>query len=79
MTQKKTLDLKTAFRYFIDIVTGIQDLYITNIIHRDIKPPNILIHNDRALISDFGFARFLDKMNEAGDYTLLGTIDYTCP
>lgn len=42
------------------IVSGFKVLYYQKIIHRDIKPPNILLHNGIAKISDFGFARVLE-------------------
>jgi len=36
-------------------------MYNENIIHRDIKPDNIMIHNSNIKISDFGFTRTLDS------------------
>lgn len=51
------------------------------IMHRDIKPDNILFHNGEPLIADFGFAKTLvDSMKERRDmHTLLGTPDYMAP
>lgn len=44
-----------------------------NVIHRDLKPDNILLHNGVIKISDFGFARFIEGDPEkAKDYTLKG-------
>lgn len=50
------------------------------IVHRDIKPPNILIeaHTRRPLISDFGTARFV-KGDELGQELILGTPLYMAP
>jgi serine/threonine protein kinase len=52
------------------------------IIHRDIKPQNILIHNCKIKIADFGFSKVrilrqvVDDLNVATKQTLLGTPYY---
>lgn len=48
-------------RYFYQILDGLEYLYNNQILHRDIKPQNILIHNDNVKISDFGFAKSFEK------------------
>ena len=42
-----------------DIVNAACLLYDLNITHRDIKAQNILLHNGRAKLADFGFAKEL--------------------
>ena len=51
-------------------------MYSIHCIHRDIKPQNILIHNDSMKIGDFGFAKTVDNMEEGIPGTLLGTPIY---
>lgn len=48
-------------RYFYQILDGLEHLYNNKILHRDIKPQNILIHNENIKISDFGFAKSFEK------------------
>lgn len=48
-------------------------------IHRDIKPANILLHDGIAKISDFGFARVVDDMEDRDHFTLVGTPLYMAP
>jgi len=63
----------------IDICTGLSAAHRSNIIHRDIKPQNILLTSDfTAKISDFGVARILE---ETSDYaaTITGTRKYMSP
>tara|TARA_B110000211_G_C14086263_1_gene556831 strand:+ start:3695 stop:4738 length:1044 start_codon:yes stop_codon:yes gene_type:complete len=48
-------------KYFYESISGLEYLYLKDIIHRDIKPHNILIHNHCIKISDFGFAKSFEK------------------
>ena len=50
--------------YLKEILIAIEELYKNNILHRDIKPQNILIHNHSIKISDFGFSKNLIGENE---------------
>ena len=48
-------------KFFYEIISGLKYLYTHGILHRDIKPQNILIHNKTIKISDFGFAKSFEK------------------
>ena len=48
-------------------------------IHRDIKPANFLIHNGVVKLSDFGFARVVDDLEEPLFLTFLGSPLYMAP
>jgi len=43
--------------YIFQIILGLKYLYNNNILHRDIKPQNVLLHNNTIKICDFGFAK----------------------
>ena len=56
-----SLPMKVAWLYFRDIVAGLAYLHAEGIIHRDIKPQNILLTADGiAKIADFGAAVFIE-------------------
>lgn len=44
---------------FKEICLGVDAIHSLNIMHRDLKPDNILMSNDRVKIGDFGFAKML--------------------
>ncbi len=42
--------------YFTQLVKGYEKIFEANILHRDLKPDNILLKSDKIKIADFGFA-----------------------
>ena len=48
-------------KYFYEILDSLNYLYKNGILHRDIKPQNILIKNNSIKICDFGFAKSFNK------------------
>lgn len=50
----------------VDVLRGLAALHAEGIVHRDIKPDNILLDNqDRGYIADFGFACEVDSIQSA--------------
>ena len=43
-----------AINAFLEICEGVRALHAAGMVHRDIKPDNALIYNDRIVVSDFG-------------------------
>jgi serine/threonine-protein kinase len=75
------LDVATVVRICIQVADGLQALWAAGMVHRDIKPGNILIGDDgRAYITDFGLAKdhqatvALTRPGQA-----LGSMDYMSP
>ncbi|CAD8156173.1 unnamed protein product [Paramecium octaurelia] len=62
------------------LVEGFRTLHQLKIIHRNIKPANILLHQGVAKITDFGFARVIDtEMNDPAYYSRVGSPFYMAP
>ena len=61
----KPLDQKIVIKIFKQLLSGIKFLHGKSIIHRDIKPDNILLdENNNVKISDFGLAAIVRDENE---------------
>mmetsp|Transcript_20171 Transcript_20171/g.19484 ORF Transcript_20171/g.19484 Transcript_20171/m.19484 type:complete len:2393 (+) Transcript_20171:111-7289(+) len=69
---------EVAWKYFRDIVAGLAYLHAEGVIHRDIKPQNILLTSDgKAKIADFGAAVFVEA--EDGKVAYAGTPAFMSP
>ena len=62
---------------FAQIVLAMRFLQNKKIIHRDIKPKNILLHEGVVKIADFGVAKMIDKYKQ--NITFEGTVEYMSP
>lgn len=64
------------------LLVALAEIEKANMVHRDIKPDNIMIGNeDRVVLIDFGIARHLDEKSVTSSYALFGpmTIGYAAP
>lgn len=76
--KKGQLNYKEALSIAIQVGRGIQAAHAKNIIHRDIKPQNIIISTDgKVKVTDFGIARAVSENTIHSD--VMGSVHYASP
>lgn len=81
MNHRKVLSFKESLHFTVQILKGLEHAHSKMIVHRDIKPQNIMILRDGAVkVTDFGIARIAG----ARDYTTnhesaYGSVHYIAP
>src|SRR4051812_33296631 len=74
------LDVQESIAYAIEIARGLSIAHSRNLVHRDIKPQNVLIDDEgRAKLTDFGISRQLEQDGMTATGRVLGTTDYVAP
>ncbi|PWZ17674.1 Cysteine-rich receptor-like protein kinase 10 [Zea mays] len=75
------LEWNKRFKIIKGICEGLQYLHENNIVHLDLKPPNILLNDNMVpKISDFGLSRCFEEMqSRTMTSTLVGSIGYLAP
>src|SRR5579884_1439023 len=81
LRQQQRLSVPEAVSYMIQAAEGLDCAHRNNIIHRDVKPANMLLRKDgHLLLSDFGIAKILEgttNLTRVG--TGIGTPQYMSP
>jgi serine/threonine-protein kinase len=81
LQRERRLSFEDALRITQDVASALGYAHGLGVLHRDVKPENILLAGGRALVADFGLARAIGS-----DYTrltvtgvIMGTVYYMSP
>ena len=74
------LPVADAVRIVAEVAAGLDALHAAGLVHRDVKPSNILLDDERgAMLTDFGLAKRRDYSALTRPGQMLGTLDYIAP
>ena len=78
--QEKVLKWKEAVHFTVQILRALQHAHDKGIVHRDIKPQNIMLLSDGTIkITDFGIARFARSETRTLTDKAIGSVHYISP
>jgi eukaryotic-like serine/threonine-protein kinase len=77
ITREGALDLGRVFGYACEICNAVDHAHKQGVLHRDLRPSNVLVGNKLLKVADFGTSRFLEIA--AHGTTVIGSPPYMAP
>lgn len=78
--QQGVIDTREAVYFVTQILRALQHAHDKGIVHRDIKPQNIMLISDGTIkVTDFGIARFSRSETKTMTETAIGSVHYISP
>lgn len=78
LEQRGPMSVERAGAWILQILSALSAAHAAGIVHRDVKPQNILLRDGLALLADFGIARSLDTRHTQTNVAL-GSLAFMAP
>ena len=72
LLDEKTLSIRDSVRILMEVVDALAEAHRQGIVHRDVKPDNIMLSGRHALVMDFGIAKAVNESAIGGKVTTMG-------
>ncbi len=80
IASQKYLSSEQIAKYAIEILSALVELHKRNIMHRDLKPQNIMVGYDNSIkLMDFGIMQISENQDLTKEGAIIGTIEYMSP
>ncbi len=80
ISQQGTIEIREAIYFVTQILRALQHAHDKGIVHRDIKPQNIMLIADGTIkVTDFGIARFARSDTKTMTDSAIGSVHYISP
>ncbi len=78
--QQRAVNIREALYFITQILSALQHAHDKGIVHRDIKPQNIMLISDGTIkVTDFGIARFSQNETRTMTEGAIGSVHYISP
>ena len=74
----QALDERSTARIGLQVLRGLMAVHRAGVVHRDVKPTNILVADESVFLVDFGIARIAGDASLTGQ-SIVGTPDFLAP